>query len=239
MPRPKRIRNIDSEPEITWFKPAGVPMRKLEEVNLALDEVEALRLADYEGLYQQQVAERMGVSRQTIGRILTSAHGKIAEALVQGKAIRVDGGPVNLRDGCKRQGPGPCEPSLPSKRRRGSPRSQIGQPTKVAVSAHGPDLDSDIHLRYGRATWFVIVDLASGASESIDNRATAAGPSGAGVTVTQAIADAGADAVIAGQIGPTAARALDAANIAVFHTRQGTVREAIEKLHNGGLAHDA
>jgi predicted DNA-binding protein (UPF0251 family) len=69
-------------------------MRELEEVVLALDEFEALRLADLEGLYQEQAAERMNVSRPTFGRILEAAHRKLADALVHGKALRIEGGPV-------------------------------------------------------------------------------------------------------------------------------------------------
>jgi predicted DNA-binding protein (UPF0251 family) len=66
-------------------------MRMLKTVELAADELEAIRLADFEGLYQEQAAERMGVSRQTFGLIVARARKKIAEALTHGKAIRVEG----------------------------------------------------------------------------------------------------------------------------------------------------
>lgn len=72
---------------------------------MTLDEYEALRLADLEGLYQEQAAERMGVSRPTFGRILSSAHRKVAEALVGGKTLRIDGGQV----ACAPDGPRRCE----------------------------------------------------------------------------------------------------------------------------------
>jgi len=78
------------------FKPAGVPASTLEEVVLSLDEFEALRLADLEGLYQEQAAERMQVSRQTFGRTVEAARKKVAEALVLGKALRIEGGNVQL-----------------------------------------------------------------------------------------------------------------------------------------------
>lgn len=97
MPRPKCTREIEEPPEATWFKPTGIPMKDLEEVVLTLDEIEAIRLADAEGLYQEQVAEQMKVSRPTVGRILASARQKIAEALVQGKAIRMEGGAIQIR----------------------------------------------------------------------------------------------------------------------------------------------
>jgi len=94
MPRPFCNRRIAFVPGVTYFKPAGVPLRELEEVALALDELEALRLADLEGLYQEQGAREMGVSRATFARIVESARWKVAHALTSGKALRLEGGPV-------------------------------------------------------------------------------------------------------------------------------------------------
>lgn len=90
MPRPQKERRIGHCAPAVYFKPQGIPLRILESVDLAADELEAVRLADFEGLYQEQAAERMGVSRQTLGLILARAHKKIAEALTQGKAIRLE-----------------------------------------------------------------------------------------------------------------------------------------------------
>lgn len=92
MPRPPCRRSVIAPPPCGCFKPAGIPARQLEDVVLTVDEYEALRLADYEALYQEQVAEKMGVSRQTIGRILQIARHKVAEALVRGKVLRIEGG---------------------------------------------------------------------------------------------------------------------------------------------------
>ncbi len=94
MPRPKRCRRVGLLPGSTLFKPAGVPARELDEVVLEVDEFEALRLADYEGLYQEQAAERMGISRQTFGRIVEAARKKVTQALVKGLALRIEGGEV-------------------------------------------------------------------------------------------------------------------------------------------------
>jgi predicted DNA-binding protein (UPF0251 family) len=94
MPRPFCRRRIAFLPNATYFKPAGVPLRELEEVALGLDELEALRLADLEGLYQEQGAREMGVSRATFARIVESARRKVADALTSGKALRLEGGPV-------------------------------------------------------------------------------------------------------------------------------------------------
>ena len=94
MTRPKRSRKIGFKPEITYFKPRGVTLGFLEEVDLDVDELEAIRLADFQKIDQTGAAKKMRVSQSTFQRILASAHKKIAEALVIGKAIRVEGGEV-------------------------------------------------------------------------------------------------------------------------------------------------
>jgi len=94
--RPKSCRRVGSQPNITYFKPRGVPLSELEEVVLTVDEFEAIKLSDHDGLYQEEAAVMMNVSRPTFGRVLNSAHGKIAEALVQAKALRIEGGKVEI-----------------------------------------------------------------------------------------------------------------------------------------------
>lgn len=96
MPRPCRCRNIRCFPDANYFKPRGIPMAQLQEINLSLDEMEAVRLADQEELYQEAAARKMNVSRQTFGNIIRSAHKKIADALLQGKALKIDGGSVKI-----------------------------------------------------------------------------------------------------------------------------------------------
>lgn len=96
MARPKYCRKIDCAPEVTCFKPKGIPASLLEEVLLTLDEFEAVRLSDLDGLYQDQAASRMNVSRQTFGRIIVSAHRKIADALIHGKSLKIEGGAVEI-----------------------------------------------------------------------------------------------------------------------------------------------
>jgi len=92
--RPRRRRRVRCRFGTTFFKPAGVPKHNLEEVILSIDEIEAIRLSDYEGLYQADAAEGMGVSRQTLGNTLKSARKKIADALINGKSIKLGGGIV-------------------------------------------------------------------------------------------------------------------------------------------------
>ena len=92
---------VEFLPSVTYYKPAGVPLRELEEVNLTVEELEALRLKDLEGLEQVQCADQMGVARTTFQRILYAARAKIAEALVEGKAIRIEGGRYVVHPECK------------------------------------------------------------------------------------------------------------------------------------------
>jgi predicted DNA-binding protein (UPF0251 family) len=87
---------VGSVPQSDYFKPRGIPLSVLEEVVLAVDEFEAIRLADLQGLYQEQAAKKMNVSRQTFGRIIESAHKKVAESLVQGKALKIEGGEFEM-----------------------------------------------------------------------------------------------------------------------------------------------
>jgi predicted DNA-binding protein (UPF0251 family) len=98
MPRPKQCRRVCLSPDCTYFKPAGVPTSTLQEVVVAVDELEAMRWADVEGLYYEQAAEQMGVSRRTFGRIIDSARKKVAHALIQGMALRIEGGVIEMAE---------------------------------------------------------------------------------------------------------------------------------------------
>ncbi|MFA5199470.1 MAG: DUF134 domain-containing protein [Candidatus Omnitrophota bacterium] len=98
MPRPCRCRKIRCSPDTNYFKPRGIPLDMLKEVNLALDELEAIRLADLEGLYQESAAKKMNISRQTFGNIIERAHKKIADVLLNAKALKIEGGTVQKAD---------------------------------------------------------------------------------------------------------------------------------------------
>lgn len=89
MPRPKLCRRIQFNPHITYFKPQGVPMRELEIVELTIEEIEAYRLRHINNLEQIEAAEKMKTSQSTYQRILYSAYKKIADALINGKAIKI------------------------------------------------------------------------------------------------------------------------------------------------------
>jgi predicted DNA-binding protein (UPF0251 family) len=92
MGRRQLWRKVSSIPPVTYFKPAGRRMSELEEVGLLVEEAEAIRLKDLEGMEQEECAGRMNISRTTFSRLLDTARGKVADALLNGKAIRIEGG---------------------------------------------------------------------------------------------------------------------------------------------------
>ena len=113
MTRPCCLRHIRNLPAAVYFTPKGIPMVDLEQVTLTLDEVEALRLADLDALYQEEAAKKMRISRATFARIVEQARRKVAEALIYGKALCLEGGAVVLKGMTKMpkgDGSGPAQP---------------------------------------------------------------------------------------------------------------------------------
>lgn len=92
MPRPRKCRRVAGEFGVTYFKPAGVPLRELNEVEVTVDELEAIRLVDSECLEQTEASKKMDISQPTLHRLLISARRKIARALADGNAIKIKGG---------------------------------------------------------------------------------------------------------------------------------------------------
>ena len=96
MVRPKKDRIVRHNPDVVYFKPRGIPLMRLEEVTLTVDECEAIRLADVEGLSQEEAGEKMGISRATFGRIIQQARKNVADAIINGKAIKIEGGSYKI-----------------------------------------------------------------------------------------------------------------------------------------------
>jgi len=90
MPRPRKCRNLSLNPPVLYYKPQGIPMRKIKTVSLMHEELEAISLADLQGLDQETSAKKMHISRSTFSRILSKAHKNIAQALVEGCALKIE-----------------------------------------------------------------------------------------------------------------------------------------------------
>ena len=98
--KPRKKRDVLFPPNVQYFKPQGIPMHNLNTVCVTVDEYEAIRLADYEKLKHEDAAKQMNISRPTFTRLLESAHNKISDAIVNGKAVRIEGGDFNFLGGC-------------------------------------------------------------------------------------------------------------------------------------------
>jgi predicted DNA-binding protein (UPF0251 family)/predicted Fe-Mo cluster-binding NifX family protein len=243
MPRPPKCRMVRQMPSLIYFKPRGVPMQQLAEVYLPLEGFEALRLADLEGCNQEEAAKKMKVSRQTFGRILSQARHSVAEALVNGFALRIDGGnymvvgrhaeTTQAADSCQRAS-FPTHLQEPSVFIGKKSRKKESQMEKIAVSAEGPTLDDALDPRFGRAAGFLIVDPQTLQHEYVDNGASQAMAQGAGIQAAEIVVRAGATVVLTGYVGPKAFQALQAAGLSVAQNLQDlTVREAVERYTSG------
>lgn len=247
MVRPRKCRRVGAAPDVTYFKPRGVPLSNLNEIHLSVDGYEALRLADHQGLKHEDAAAQMRVSRQTFGRTLSQARNIVARALVSGFALRILGGNYELSRGMNAK-------SSTSTSVRGdsailnevkSERSSSDQPIssekelimeKIAVTSEGPDLDDALDPRFGRAAGFIVVDPETLEFEYLDNGASQVMAQGAGIQAAENVANSGAKAVLTGYVGPKAFKALAAVGIRVGQNLENmTVRQAVEAFTNGGV----
>lgn len=219
MPRPRNCRYVERQPCVTYFKPRGIPMTELTETVLTVEGLEALRLADLEGLTTGEGAERMRVSRHTFGRTLSEARRAVADALVNGRALCIQGGTYAV---------------LPARAETHLPRKEFFMMQKIAISSEGPSLDDMVDPRFGRAGGFVIVNPETMETSYLDNGAAQTMAQGAGIETAERMSAAGVEAVLSGYVGPKAFEALKAAGIKVCQDLDGlTVREAVERFKNG------
>ena len=217
MPRPRSCRYVERKPFVTYFKPRGVPMTELTEVGLTVEGLEAIRLADLEGLTAEAAAKRMRVSRHTFGRTLAVARRTVAEALVNGLALSITGGNYEV---------------LP---KRNFPKQEGHM--LLAISSEGPSLDDMVDPRFGRAGGFVLVESDTMNVTYLDNGSSQTLVQGAGIETAERMASAGVGVVLSGYVGPKAFEALRAAGIQVCQDLDGmTVREAVERFMHGDAA---
>jgi predicted DNA-binding protein (UPF0251 family) len=98
MPRPKKNKMVSSPPLYSGFKPVGVRRDTLQDINLEIDEYEAIRLSDYEGLDHAEAAAEMEISRSTFSRLIEKARNKVARFLIEGRMLQIEGGKIHFRD---------------------------------------------------------------------------------------------------------------------------------------------
>jgi len=198
MPRPcckKIIHNISG---YEVFKPNGIPLQELEEIILSLDELEALRLADLEGLYQDAAARAMGISRQTFGRIIASARQKTANALLNGKALRITGGNIRLKNAGE-------------------------EVMKIAIPTIGDQIDQ----HFGHCEKYTIYTIEGKTIKTEETMASAAG-CGCKSNIASTLAQSGVKILIAGSIGNGAVNVLTSNGIKTIKGASGTAKNAVE-----------
>jgi len=246
VPRPCKYRKVSFLPNVTYFKPAGIPVRLLEEVRLTLDELEAIRLKDMEGLEQEQGAEKMNVSRPTFQRILTSARRKTTDVLINGKALRIEGGPFEVSRALEK-----TVTQTESK--------SDGWSNKTLKIAVVTDDGITICQHFGRARYYAVVTIEDAKVAGIEQRPKA-GHHVAGMQHTSQVShgerhgfDANAQAshasmianitdcqlVIAGGMGWGAQESLKQSGIAVHMTDVENIEEAVKLYLQGKLANRA
>ena len=240
MAREPKCRRVESIPKVTVFKPAGIPRSSLEEVVVKLEELEAIRLKDLLGLEQEECAERMGVSRPTFQRILMEGRGKIAAALIEGQAIRIEGGNYCL-------GQGQCRKAEHSQKRRDdcfyredyagedaeSGNEMAG--TKIAICASGELPSASVDGRFGRCAYFMVWDDELGSFEAIDNCGLELNQ-GAGTGAAQELLRRGVGILICNRIGPKALTVFQNAGVKIYSTGEGLDTEtALKKYKSGEL----
>jgi predicted DNA-binding protein (UPF0251 family)/predicted Fe-Mo cluster-binding NifX family protein len=187
------------------MKPAGLPLRDLEEIVLGFDEAEALRLADLEGLYQEAAARSMGISRQTFGRIVEGAHRKVADALLNGKAIKIEGGEVVIKER----------------------RENI---MKIAVPAR----DGYVDDHFGHCKEFVVFGTdEQGLVEEASIPSTEG--CGCKSGIASILAKSGVTHLVAGNMGEGAVRVLASQGIKVVRGAHGRVRDVADAFFKGSL----
>jgi predicted DNA-binding protein (UPF0251 family)/predicted Fe-Mo cluster-binding NifX family protein len=206
VPRPACERRLAAAIAPRILKPAGIPARELEEVVLGFDEAEALRLADLEGLYQDAAARSMGVSRPTFGRILESARRKAADAILNGKALRIEGGDCAIA----------CEGDTIM---------------KIAV----PSRDGLVDEHFGHCKEFLVFRV-EGESLLSEATIPSPEGCGCKSGVAADLAAAGVTHMVAGNMGEGAVRVLGSHGIAVVRGAAGDARAAAQAFAAGRLA---
>ena len=209
MPRPRKCRRIVGTPRVTYFKPQGIPMSELDEVYLSYEGHEALRFADLEGMNQEEAAQYMNISRHTFGRILAEARRVVAEAVIKGMALRIQGGDYMIA-GCHHGGVGGgpiCKRDVVFESEATNRTQEMGKElsmNKIAITSEGPSLDDLVDPRFGRAAGFLVVDLDTMDTQYIDNGQSQVMAQGAGIQAAELMARAGVGWLLTGFVGPKA-----------------------------------
>ncbi len=238
MVRPTFKRNVKFLPGVTLFKPAGVRVIDLEEVVLGHDEIEAMRLKHLLHLSQEEAAAQMNVSQPTFHRLLAVASEKMTEAVVNGKALRIEGGNINIPESCL---PSCGKGRKCTRGRRGRIRPTGTAPEheqragRIAITSADGTMEGMVDERFGRAHHLIVYDMETGKFDVSETSRQTNLAQGAGIEMVRSMMDLGVASVITGHLGPNAFHALQAAGIDAYTALDITVASAIDRYREGTL----
>lgn len=243
MARPRKRRKVCCLPKCKLFGPLKGDIGQDKIVTMTVDEYETIRLIDLEGMIQEECAKRMNVARTTVQRIYNEARKKIAQSLVNGKLLRIEGGDYKLCSGNRQKyGCGQCHKHRPRKGKNcefettyieGENKEEI--PMRIAIPVDSKSMDGRINSHFGRAGYFLIYNIEEDQANFIDNGA-ASSQGGAGVKASQIIVDEGVQALITPQCGVNAAEVFKAANIKLYKSEGNSIRDNIDLFKEGKLS---
>ncbi len=228
MPRPRKCRKVCQMPSTQGFAPIGA-MPDASAVTLTVDEYEAVRLIDKEGFSQEACGSYMNIARTTVQQIYTSARKKIADALVDGLILRIEGGDYQLCSGEEDYcGCGGCQKH---RQHRCCLSQQEEKPMKIAIPLD--ENQQDVCITFARAPYFLFSE--NGSTEILDNPAAEAS-GGAGLQAAQFLLDQHADVLITVRCGQNAADVFKAADLKVYQADGTDAQANLTALIEGKLA---
>jgi uncharacterized protein len=240
MAREPKCRRVTAMPKFTLFKPVGVPRSKLEETVVKIEELEAIRLKDLLSLEQEECAESMRVSRPTFQRILSEGRRKMAQALIEGKTIRIEGGDYCLgQEHCrkaqlliKRANNCHCPQNVTDAQSEFKPSSVMAS-GKIAICADGNTPSASVDGRFGRCAYFLLWDKALHQLESLANDGAGL-KQAAGTEAVQELLGRGAGILICNRIGPNALTVFRKAGGMVYMAPQGLSIDMVLDRYEAG-----
>ena len=210
--RREKLRRVGIIPEYRGFTPDGLASG--DAIDMTVDELEVLRLCDLEGLNQEEVAQCMGIARATVAAICSRAHRKVANALVNGRALSIEGGNIAYS---------PITTTTAA-----WPAKEVGTMRVATTYDNG-----NIFMHFGRSEQFKIYDIQDG--KVLNEQVVGTSGTGHGA-LAGLLANGGVDTLICGGIGGGAINALTQAGITVYAGAQGSCDACVEALIAGKLA---
>lgn len=226
MPRPKKCRKVCQLPPMREFRPVGaIPCESA--VILSVDEYEAIRLIDRQGFSQEECSSYMQVARTTVQMIYNSARKKLADALVDGLPLRIEGGDYRLCDGSEEYcGCGGCW-----KHRRGQ-MTKAKEEGQMRIAIPLDENRQDVCIVLARAPYFLFQDENG---ETVVENPAAQAQGGAGVQAAQFLVDSGVTTLITVRCGQNAADVFHAAGMKIYKSVNRTAAEELAALADGKL----